>query len=293
MRPATLAALPAHGHADQALAPRPRRPSARSTPRASRAARTASARALAGQAVAADSPLAAYASTLRDAEARVHALVGTISARLDADELDRAVADPRVLRVEARRRRRADRLRPRRRRRAGSVRVVADPASATWGLDRIDLRDGLDGKYDYGGALGAGSVVYVLDTGVRTSHDDFEGRAEPGWSARCNDVARNCTEWAEAGDITAENFAASKANDCAFSGHGTHVASTVAGKEYGVAKGATVVAVQVLTAAGRARRRTSSAASSGPSPTRRPAARPRPSSRCRSRTRTRRRRRTW
>ena len=38
---------------------------------------------------------------LRDAEARVHALVGTISARLDADELDRALADPRVLRVEA------------------------------------------------------------------------------------------------------------------------------------------------------------------------------------------------
>ena len=49
----------------------------------------------------ADSPLPAYASTLRDAEARLHALVGTISARLDADELDRALADPRVLRVEA------------------------------------------------------------------------------------------------------------------------------------------------------------------------------------------------
>ena len=91
----------------------------------------------------------------------------------------------------------------------------------------------------------------MLDTGVRTSHDDFEGRAEPGWSARCNDVARNCTEWAEYGDITAENFAASKANDCAFSGHGTHVASTVAGKEYGVAKGAPVVAVQVLDCRGQ------------------------------------------
>ena len=51
--------------------------------------------------LSADSPLAAYASTLRDAEARVHTLVGTISARLDADELDRALADPRVLRVEA------------------------------------------------------------------------------------------------------------------------------------------------------------------------------------------------
>ena len=49
----------------------------------------------------ADSPLPAYASTLRDAEARVHTLVGTISARLDADELDRALADRRVLRVEA------------------------------------------------------------------------------------------------------------------------------------------------------------------------------------------------
>ena len=176
----------------------------------------------------------------------MHALVGTISARLDADELDRALADPRVVRVEASCVARTDPAEA-----ATTRRQLSSQSSATWGLDRIDSRDGLDGKYDYGGALGAGSVVYVLDTGVRTSHDDFEGRAEPGWSARCNDVARNCTEWAEFGDITAENYAASKANDCAFSGHGTHVASTVAGKEYGVAKGATVVAVQVLDCRGQ------------------------------------------
>ena len=126
-------------------------------------------------------------------------------------------------------------------------RQLSSQSSATWGLDRIDSRDGLDGKYDYGGALGAGSVVYVLDTGVRTSPTTSRAR-RAGWSARCNDVARNCTEWAEFGDITAENFAASKA--CAF-GHGTHVASTVAGKEYGVAKRATVVAVQVLDCRGQ------------------------------------------
>ena len=49
-----------------------------------------------------------------------------------------------------------------------------------WGLDRIDQRTGRDGQYDWGNSNGAGVVVYVADTGVRISHDDFGGRVAAG-----------------------------------------------------------------------------------------------------------------
>ena len=57
-------------------------------------------------------------------------------------------------------------------------------SGATWGIDRVDSRDGLDSKYNNSGATGEGALVYILDTGVRISHDDFEGRAEAGARAR-------------------------------------------------------------------------------------------------------------
>ena len=57
-----------------------------------------------------------------------------------------------------------------------------------WGLDRIDSRSGTDNRYNYGTANGEGSVVYILDTGVRISHSDFGGRARGGWSAECPTV---------------------------------------------------------------------------------------------------------
>ncbi|MFF7045985.1 S8 family peptidase [Streptomyces massasporeus] len=98
----------------------------------------------------------------------------------------------------------------------------------SWGLDRVDQRKPpLDRSYTWPRSAGAGVTVYVIDTGVRTTHEDFAGRASHGW------------------DFVGNDRVASDAN-----GHGTHVAGTVAGTSFGVAKRARVVSVRVLDAAG-------------------------------------------
>jgi subtilisin family serine protease len=94
---------------------------------------------------------------------------------------------------------------------------------ATWGLDRIDQHElPLNSTYGYD-TDGTGVTVYIIDTGIRTTHSEFAGRASGGFSA-----------------ITDGNGT----NDC--NGHGTHVSGTVAGTTYGVAKKASLVAVRVL-----------------------------------------------
>jgi subtilisin family serine protease len=102
--------------------------------------------------------------------------------------------------------------------------VTADgvQTSPTWGLDRIDqARLPLSNTYTYRSA--AAVTVYVLDTGILVGHQDFGGRASNGYDFIDNDNV---------------------ANDC--NGHGTHVAGTVGGAKYGVAKDVKLVAVRVL-----------------------------------------------
>ncbi|TCP50884.1 peptidase inhibitor I9 [Tamaricihabitans halophyticus] len=98
--------------------------------------------------------------------------------------------------------------------------VQENPPS--WGLDRTDQRDlPLDQSYTYPGS--ANVDAYVIDTGVRTTHADFQGRAAHGYDAVDND-----------NDASDEH------------GHGTHVAGTIAGSAHGVAKDANVIGVRVL-----------------------------------------------
>ncbi len=113
----------------------------------------------------------------------------------------------------------------------GAAAVQTDPV---WGLDRIDKRctarttcaPWLDHRYGYA-RTAAGIVVYVIDTGIRVTHQEFR---------RTNGTSRVASH---------VNFTGDGVNgDC--NGHGTHVAGTIGGTKYGVAKGVTLRAVKVL-----------------------------------------------
>jgi subtilisin family serine protease len=100
--------------------------------------------------------------------------------------------------------------------------TVATTAAPAWGLDRIDQR-ALPLSKSYTAPAAAGVTAYVIDTGVRTTHREFGGRAASGWDFVDDDA---------------------RADDC--KGHGTHVAGTIGGATYGVAKGVKLVSVRVL-----------------------------------------------
>ncbi|MET8978749.1 S8 family peptidase [Streptomyces sp. NPDC004539] len=131
------------------------------------------------------------------------------TATLSAKEARRLAADPSVAAVEQ-----------------NQTVKLADTtqSSAPWGLDRIDQAAlPLSGTYTYPDSAGSGVTAYVIDTGVRITHAQISGRASYGYDA-------------VDGDTTAADG----------NGHGTHVATTIAGSTYGVAKKAKIVAVRVL-----------------------------------------------
>jgi subtilisin family serine protease len=133
------------------------------------------------------------------------------SARMSKADAQRLASDPSVNYVEQDR----------------TVRIATTQSpTPSWGLDRIDQHNlPLDNAYTYPTA-GVVVTAYIIDTGIRTTHSDFGGRAVWGTN--------------KTGDGTN--------TDC--NGHGTHVAGTVGGSAHGVAKAVRLVAVKVLGCSG-------------------------------------------
>ncbi|UCM91249.1 S8 family peptidase [Streptomyces marincola] len=123
-------------------------------------------------------------------------------------------ADPDVLQVAQNQRHRA------------ADEVQTDPPS--WGLDRVDQVElPLDASYTYPSHGGEGVTAYIVDTGVRITHEEFEGRATSGF------------DFFDEGGVDGRN-------------HGTHVAATVAGALHGMAKNTDIVSVRVIDSSGYA-----------------------------------------
>ena len=112
----------------------------------------------------------------------------------------------------------------------GSTSVGSTATGMPWGLDRINQRSlPLDGVYNPLWS-GAGVLAYVVDTGVMASHTEFGSRVVAG------------------ANFANDRASLSNTSDC--NGHGTHVAGTLGGHSYGVAKNVTIVPVRVLDCAG-------------------------------------------
>ena len=136
------------------------------------------------------------------------ALQGFVVTNIEESQIKRMAAHPMVDFIEA----------------DTTVSINVTQNNPVWGLDRSDERSlPMDSKYVYGSTAGNGVNIYVIDTGVRRSHNQFGGRARNGFTS-INDGRGS--------------------SDC--NGHGTHVAGTAAGSSYGIAKRARIYSVRVL-----------------------------------------------
>ncbi|EAT76775.1 hypothetical protein HBI56_235280 [Parastagonospora nodorum] len=104
--------------------------------------------------------------------------------------------------------------------------VTQYTTSSTWGLGRLSSKATNSGRYVYDSTAGAGICAYVIDTGIETTHPEFQGRA-----------------------TFLANFAEDGSNTDGH-GHGTHVAGIIGSKTYGVSKRVNLFAVKVLNADG-------------------------------------------
>ena len=148
-------------------------------------------------------------------------LINGFSGAFPVEVANALAADPRVLKITVQRQ--------------FSKLATVTQSHATWGIDRIDQRAlPMDSSYSYD-FTGAGVSAYIIDTGIRYSHSEFEGRAVPGWDAYAADPTDSLLGYDGSGDCD---------------GHGTHVSGTVGGKTWGVAKKVRLVGVRVLNCAG-------------------------------------------
>jgi subtilisin family serine protease len=133
------------------------------------------------------------------------------SARMSQHEAEHLAADPAVAFVEQDQ--------------TFSLLATQTPVPS-WGLDRIDQRNlPLNNTYNWT-PNGTGVTAYIIDTGVRVTHTTFGGRASFNFNAVGDGINTDCN------------------------GHGTHVAGTVGGSQYGVAKNVRIVAIKVLSCSG-------------------------------------------
>ncbi|KAH7125756.1 alkaline proteinase [Dendryphion nanum] len=100
-------------------------------------------------------------------------------------------------------------------------RALTTQSGATWGLGAISHRTGSSTSYIYDTSAGEGTFAYVVDSGVLATHSQFGGRATLGFNA--------------AGGAHVDSI-----------GHGTHVAGTIGGSTYGVAKNTNIISVKVF-----------------------------------------------
>jgi subtilisin family serine protease len=113
----------------------------------------------------------------------------------------------------------------------------------SWGLGRVSSKEPGNTTYVYDSSAGEGTCAYVIDTGILTNHTEFEGRK---YSVEV--LKQNCADM-PIGAEWLENFTGDGIDADGY-GHGTHVAGTIGGVTYGVAKKTKLYAVKVLNSSG-------------------------------------------